>query len=71
MTYIFSFGIIHMIRKRGKGMKLEIDIPEEMLEKEILDAVISVNTNNKTIKKVHIEPRVDDNKKVLDKMLVL
>ena len=60
-----------MIRKRGKGMKLEIDIPEEMLEKEILDAVISVNTNNKTIKKVHIEPRVDDNKKVLDKMLVL
>ena len=52
-------------------MKLEIDIPEEMLEKEILDAVISVNTNNKTIKKVHIEPRVDDNKKVLDKMLVL
>lgn len=52
-------------------MKLEIDIPEEMLESEILDAIISVDTDNKIIKKVHIEPRVDDNKKVLDKKLVL
>lgn len=52
-------------------MKVEIDIPEKMLESEILDVVISVNTDNKVIKKVHIEPRVDDNKKVLDKMLVL
>jgi hypothetical protein len=52
-------------------MKLEIDIPEEMLESEILDAIISVDTDNTIIKKVHIEPRIDDNKKVLDKMLVL
>jgi uncharacterized protein YjgD (DUF1641 family) len=52
-------------------MKLEIDIPEEMLESEILDAIIRVDTDNKIIKKVHIEPRTDDNKKVLDKMLVL
>jgi len=52
-------------------MKLEIDIPEGMLESEILDVIISVDTGNKIIKKVHIEPRVDDNKKVLDKMLVL
>jgi uncharacterized protein YjgD (DUF1641 family) len=52
-------------------MKLEIDIPEKMLESEILDAIISVDTDNKIIKKVHIEPRADDNKKVLDKMLVL
>lgn len=41
-------------------MKLEIDIPEEMLESEILDAIISVDTDNKIIKKVHIEPRADD-----------
>lgn len=52
-------------------MKVEIDIPEEMLESEILDAIISVDTDNKIIKKVHIEPRIDDNKKVLDRMLVL
>ena len=52
-------------------MKVEIDIPEKMLESEILDVVISVNTDNKVIKKVHIEPRVDDNKKVLDKMRVV
>ena len=52
-------------------MKLEIDIPEEMLESEILDAIISIDTDNKIIKKVHIEPRVNDNKKILDKMLVL
>lgn len=52
-------------------MKLEINIPEEMLESEILDAIISVDIDNKIIKKVHIEPRIDDNKKVLDKMLVL
>ena len=52
-------------------IELVIKIPEQMLEKEILDVVISVNTDNKIIKKVHIEPRVDDNKKVLDKMLVL
>jgi hypothetical protein len=52
-------------------MKLEIDIPEKMLESEILDAIISVDTDNKIIKKVHIEPRIDDNKKVLDKILVL
>jgi uncharacterized protein YjgD (DUF1641 family) len=52
-------------------MKLEIDIPEKMLESEILDAIISIDTDNKIIKKVHIEPRIDDNKKVLDKMLVL
>jgi hypothetical protein len=52
-------------------IELVIKIPEEMLENEILDAVISVDTDNKIIKKVHIEPRVDDNKKVLDKMLVL
>lgn len=52
-------------------MKLEIDIPEEMLESKILDAIISVDTDNKIIKKVHIEPRIDDNKKVLDRMLVL
>ena len=52
-------------------VELVIKIPEEMLENEILDAVISVDTDNKIIKKVHIEPRVDDNKKVLDKMLVL
>lgn len=52
-------------------MKLEIDIPEEMLESEILDAIMSVDTDNNIIKKVHIEPRVDDNKKVLDKKLVL
>jgi uncharacterized protein YjgD (DUF1641 family) len=52
-------------------MKLEIDIPEKMLESEILDAIISIDADNKIIKKVHIEPRIDDNKKVLDKMLVL
>lgn len=52
-------------------IELVTKIPEEMLESKILDAVISVDIDNKTIKKVHIEPRVDDNKKVLDKMLVL
>jgi len=52
-------------------IELVIKIPEEMLESEILDAIISVDTNNKIIKKVHIEPRVDNNKKILDKMLVL
>ena len=36
-------------------MKLEIDIPEEMLESEILDVIISVDTDNKIIKKVHIK----------------
>jgi uncharacterized protein YjgD (DUF1641 family) len=59
------------IQERGGRMKLEIDIPEEMLESEILDVIISVDADNKIIKKVHIEPRIDDNKKVLDKMLVL
>lgn len=43
-------------------MKLEIDIPEEMLESEILDAIMSIDTDNNIIKKVHIEPRGDDNK---------
>lgn len=52
-------------------IELVIKIPEEMLGSEILDAIISVDTDNKIIKKVHIEPRVDDNKKVLDKTLVL
>ena len=35
-------------------MKLEIDIPEEMLESEILDAIISVDTDNKIIKRFSI-----------------